>query len=121
MEHFDGELRVLSPHNNYWYWADTAAEPEMVIVLRGAEALAPRFEEVEVAGEVRCRFCREKYNAPGYVVRGPRASLGELWPALKSFTRCPSLRRAPGARPAPDGIHRAHQPRRRQAHRYYPA
>ncbi len=77
----------ISGHNNYWLWGPRGFSGEVVIVVgSSAEGLSARFESVERAGTVTCRYCMPYENdKPVWIARGIRSSLAEIWPELKHY------------------------------------
>ena len=79
--------RVISNHNNYWYWAAGSLDMDVLAAVdaypRDLERL---FTEVRLAGVHRCTYCMSwRDQMPIYVARGRRGSLAALWPSLRKF------------------------------------
>ena len=59
----------------------------MIAISFDAEDLAPWFEQVELAGEVRCEYCMpDRQMQRIYVCRGRKLPLAEFWPLVKCWT-----------------------------------
>jgi hypothetical protein len=91
IDYFGRELGLpyaISTHNSYWVWGPRGYSGEVVIVLGGdGEDLEERFESVELAGRVQCRYCMPYENdLPIYLCRRLKLSLPELWQLSKHYS-----------------------------------
>ena len=58
----------------------------MIVVGSSEESLSRRFETVDRAGTVTCRYCMPYENdKPVWIARGIRQPLAEIWPSLKHY------------------------------------
>jgi hypothetical protein len=90
IEYFAGRYplpRVISPHNNYWYWGPGPDDGGAFILIGGTLDEHLRvFERVEQAGVTRCRYCMPYENGrPIFVGGGWKVRASDLWPRLKRF------------------------------------
>ncbi len=79
--------RVISPHNNYWFWGYGSDDLETAIILGGdKEDYVSSFDQVEQAAVIHCNYCMPyENNLPVYVCRGPKVKISEIWSSLKHF------------------------------------
>jgi hypothetical protein len=80
--------RVLSGHNNYWFWGP-GGDADPLLVVASPEA-RPRLDalcaSVEDRGSVGCRYCMPyESETHVYVCRGVNPPLGQLWAGLKHY------------------------------------
>ena len=78
----------IGKHNNYWIWGPRAYTGELMIILGGdLEDKQQKFESVEVAGTVSCKYCMPYENDLRiYVCRRLKVPLKDFWPGLKNFS-----------------------------------
>ncbi len=77
----------ISGHNNYWLWGPRGFSGEVVIVVgSSAESLGRRYERVERAGTVECRYCMPYENdKPVWIARSSRQPFSASWNEFKHF------------------------------------
>jgi 4-amino-4-deoxy-L-arabinose transferase-like glycosyltransferase len=79
--------KVVSPHNNYWYWWDEAGKPSTIIIIGGE--LKDHFsslEQVQAAGVHKTRYAIPyENNLNIYIGRGFKKSLEEIRKSDKIF------------------------------------
>ncbi len=80
------EPRVISTHNNYWFWG-YPRDIRTAIVLGGkAEDHEKKCIDVTLAATHTCRYCMPyENNLPIYVCRGLRLPMAEIWSKAKDF------------------------------------
>ena len=83
-----GLPETIGKHNNYWIWGPRGYTGELMIILGGAlEDKQQKFESVEVAGTVSCKYCMPYENDLRiYVCRHLKVNLKDFWPRLKNFS-----------------------------------
>jgi len=83
-----GLPRAISGHQNYYLWRAPGPTPGIFIAVGFEESeLAPWFERVEWAGEVRCDLCMPDRRVTRiYLGRGLVLPLDEFWPLAKCWT-----------------------------------
>lgn len=83
-----------SGHNNYWIWGppeDYRGTAAIIIgdshdIAASRRDLENYFQEVELAGIFRCRYCMPYENgSPVFICRGARGSMRDVWPEQKHF------------------------------------
>jgi hypothetical protein len=79
---------AIGKHNNYWIWGPRDYTGELMIILGGELAdKQQKFESVEVAGVVSCKYCMPyENNLRIYLCRKLKVSLKESWPRMKNFS-----------------------------------
>jgi hypothetical protein len=79
---------TIGRHNNYWIWGPRGYTGELMIILGGdLEDKQQKFESVEVAGVVSCKYCMPyENNLRIYLCRKLKAPLQEIWPRIKNFS-----------------------------------
>jgi hypothetical protein len=89
LEHYARTLplpRVLSTHNNYWFWGPGPEGGTLIIIAGTREDNEPVFERLEEAGRIRCGYCMPYENGHTiWVGRGWRIPLSSLWTREKRF------------------------------------
>ncbi len=82
-----GLPRALSGHNNYVLWRPAPGEGTVAVTVGiDPESLRRSYREVTEVGRTHCRYCMpEENDAPLCVVRKPKGTLSETWPALRHF------------------------------------
>jgi hypothetical protein len=82
-----GLPRVISPHNNYWFWGPGEFSGQPLVVIGGREednrAACGSLEKV---GEVHCGYCIPHENhQPISICRDLKIPPQELWPRIRLF------------------------------------
>lgn len=79
--------RVISPHNNYWYWGPGPEGGTLLVVTGGRrEDMDAAFEQVEEVGRTSCRYCMPYENdRPIRVGRGWKVRLSDVWKSEREF------------------------------------
>jgi hypothetical protein len=94
-----GLPKAISGHQNYYLWGPGEASGELVIPVGFQVAdLEPWFDQVELAGQVDCRYCMpDRRTERIYLCRGLKLPLPEFWPQVKCWTcdRPPFTRSTP--------------------------
>ncbi len=83
----EGLPQVLCGHNNYFYWADTDAKGEVVLILSySGEELKNSFESVEALGVTNHPFAMAFENGLTlYLCRGLKVPFDPIWQGKKYF------------------------------------
>jgi hypothetical protein len=78
---------AISGHNTYFLWGPNGFSGAVVIVVGGdASRLARIFNDIQIMGRIDNPYAMPyETNIPIYVLRSPRASISEIWPALKHY------------------------------------
>ena len=87
IEHFGSALPVVSGHTGWWLWGTPRPAPPVVVWVGHREELQ---RELFADCEERARFDHplvraEEQDLPVRVCRGPRVTLAEAWPRLKTY------------------------------------
>jgi len=76
---------VFSRHNNYWLWGPPPESTRVVLAIDfSREDLEERFEEIVAAGRHEAEHAVES-ELTIWACRRPRASIAEMWEAVKLF------------------------------------
>jgi hypothetical protein len=89
IDHFGPALglpKAISGHLTYFYWGPRDYTGDVMIVLDDdRETLEKLFTSVELAGHVSHPYSMPYQHFDVWVCRGPRLTLAEYWPNLKSW------------------------------------
>ena len=78
--------RVISPHNNYWYWGPGPDEGTLIIIGGSRADHQDAFEQVQQAGRTECGYCMPYEDGnPIWIGRGWKVSLNRIWRDERSF------------------------------------
>jgi hypothetical protein len=78
--------RVISPHNNYWYWGPGDDGGTLIVIGGRREDMEAAFEHVEDAGRTSCRYCMPyENNQVIRIGRGWKVGLGDVWIRERRF------------------------------------
>jgi hypothetical protein len=78
--------RVVSPHNNYWYWGPGPDGGTIIIVGGRREDHLKALEQVDQVSATSCDYCMPyENNQPIFVGRGWKVSLQAVWVREKHF------------------------------------
>ena len=78
--------RVISPHNNYWYWGPGPDGGTLIVIGGDRDDMERAFDQVEQAGETSCGYCMPYENGnPIWVGRGWKVPLHRIWAAERRF------------------------------------
>jgi hypothetical protein len=82
-----GLPKSIGRHNNYWIWGSRGYTGELMLILGGdLEDKQRVFAQVEVVGQVDCRYCMPYENGLRiYLCRNLKTPLAQLWPRLKTY------------------------------------
>jgi hypothetical protein len=82
-----GMPSAISSHNSYWIWGPgTVTGDPMIVIWPRDRNLGWWFEDVTRVADFDCPYCMgDLMNHSIYFARGPRKSLGQIWPELKSY------------------------------------
>ncbi len=78
--------RVISPHNNYWYWGPGNEGGTLIVIGGRREDMEAAFDRVEDAGRTACRYCMPYENDLVIRVgRGWKVRLRDVWLRERRF------------------------------------
>jgi hypothetical protein len=82
-----GLPRVISPHNNYWFWGPGEYSGQPLVVIGGnEEENRAACGSLEKVGEVQCGYCIPHENhQPISICRELKIPPADLWPRIKRF------------------------------------
>jgi hypothetical protein len=89
LEHYASRYplpRVISPHNNYWYWGPGPDGGTIIVVGGRREELLDALDQVDEVARTSCDYCMPyERNLPVFVGHGWKVSLNAIWPREKRF------------------------------------
>lgn len=78
--------RVISPHNNYWFWGPGPDGGTLIIIGGTRDENSRVFERLEEAGRTQCAYCMPYENGrPIWIGRGWKIRLSQLWAGERNF------------------------------------
>jgi hypothetical protein len=78
--------RVISPHNNYWFWGPGDEGGTLIVIGGRREDMEAAFERVDDAGRTSCRYCMPyENNLAIRIGRGWKLRLGDVWLRERRF------------------------------------
>jgi hypothetical protein len=78
--------RVISPHNNYWYWGPGPDGGTLIIIGGTREDHEDAFERLEEAGRTECSYCMPYENGnPIWIGRGWKVPPNQIWREERRF------------------------------------
>jgi hypothetical protein len=78
--------RVISPHNNYWFWGPGDEGGTLIVIGGRREDMDAAFENVEDVTRTRCDYCMPYENDLAIRIgRGWKVRLSDVWARERKF------------------------------------